>query len=173
MKLASEKEADEIRRHVAAWYEKEAMPWFGSMATSAQMAVAEYVANQQGLTLHKGKVREGADEPIGIDSDEFFKMNLGDLFEPFRTEANKVFDGIMSRHHDHLKDGPALEDCPETGTLCSRCREKQYRTPSGDTCINGHGGEPPLEEEYEVVNEDSSRCCSDWPDCICFELNNV
>ena len=173
MKLASEEEANEIRRHVAAWYEKEVMPWFGSMATSAQMAVAEYVANQQGLTLQEGKVREDADKPVGIDSDEFFKVSLGDLFEPFQTEANKVFDDIMSKHHDHLKDGPALEDCPETGTLCSRCREKQYRTPSGDTCINGHGGEPPLEEEYEVVNEDSSRCCSDWPDCICFELNNV
>lgn len=166
MRLVSEEEANKIWKHVAAWYEKEAMPWFGSMAISAQRAVAEYVANQQGLTLHKGKVREDVDQSIGVDSDEFFKVNLGDLFEPFRVEANKVFDGI-------LKDGPALEDCPETGTLCSRCREKQYRTPSGDTCINGHGGEPPLEEEHEVVNEDSSRCCSDWPDCICFELNNV
>lgn len=33
-----------------------------------------------------------------------------------------------------------------TGTLCSECREPQFETPSGATCVNGHGGADPLEE---------------------------
>jgi hypothetical protein len=32
-----------------------------------------------------------------------------------------------------------------TGTRCSVCGEPQLRSPSGDTCRNGHGGAPPLE----------------------------
>lgn len=166
MKLASKDEYREVWKQAEVWYVEHGALVFCDHLWPSMRAVSEYIANQQGLTLYGSKVRKDVDEPVGIDSDEFFKVTLRDLFEPFQTEANKVFDNI-------LKDGPALEDCPETGTLCSRCREKQYRTPSGDSCINGHGGEPPLEEEYEVVNEDSSRCCSDWPDCICFELNNV
>lgn len=31
----------------------------------------------------------------------------------------------------------------ETGTYCSVCAEEQFETPSGVTCVNGHGGAPP------------------------------
>lgn len=32
----------------------------------------------------------------------------------------------------------------EAGTLCSVCKTKQYVTPHGLACKNGHGGAPPL-----------------------------
>lgn len=34
------------------------------------------------------------------------------------------------------------ENYPHTGFACSECGEPQFRTPSGDTCKNGHGGSP-------------------------------
>jgi hypothetical protein len=30
--------------------------------------------------------------------------------------------------------------------LCGVCKEPQFETPSGVTCVNGHGGADPLEE---------------------------
>ena len=37
-----------------------------------------------------------------------------------------------------------LESCPLNGYRCSVCGQVQYDTPSGDVCINGHGGADPL-----------------------------
>ena len=34
----------------------------------------------------------------------------------------------------------------EVTPLCSVCKEPQFETPSGVTCVNGHGGADPLEE---------------------------
>jgi hypothetical protein len=39
-----------------------------------------------------------------------------------------------------------VTDFPATGTRCSVCGEPQYKTPHGVTCVNGHGGAPPLED---------------------------
>lgn len=33
---------------------------------------------------------------------------------------------------------------PATGTLCSVCGELQFEVPGGASCINGHGGAPPM-----------------------------
>jgi len=41
-----------------------------------------------------------------------------------------------------MKSSRAGLDAP----LCSVCKEPQFETPSGVTCVNGHGGADPLEE---------------------------
>lgn len=54
--------------------------------------------------------------------------------------------GVPDRQPDPLLSGtPPLTSYPDTGLLCSVCKEqgtdsKQYRTPGGDTCAFGHGG---------------------------------
>jgi hypothetical protein len=40
---------------------------------------------------------------------------------------------------------PHEEAFKHVGTRCSICLEPQYKTPSGVTCKNGHGGAPPHE----------------------------
>ena len=41
-----------------------------------------------------------------------------------------------------MKSARAGLDAP----LCGVCKEPQFETPSGVTCVNGHGGADPLEE---------------------------
>ena len=54
-------------------------------------------------------------------------------------------DGVCEREDD--SPSSVFEDFPLAGTLCSVCREPQRGTPSGDSCVNGHGGAPPFEED--------------------------
>jgi hypothetical protein len=39
-------------------------------------------------------------------------------------------------------DAAQWRDAPQ----CSVCKEPQFETPSGVTCVNGHGGADPLED---------------------------
>ena len=59
---------------------------------------------------------------------------LDTKLEHARTEADT----------DHLETNRPLDSWPPAQALCSLCHEPQYRTPSGDCCVNGHGGQVPL-----------------------------
>lgn len=73
--------------------------------------------------------------------------------------------------HEEVKEEPK-EDLFEpkyTGTKCSDCGEPQFESPSGITCINGHGGaEPQVEETTQEeapkeVTEDAPQQQEDKP----------
>lgn len=52
-------------------------------------------------------------------------------------------------------DEPAdTGELKKTGTYCSVCGGPQYSTPAGDTCNNGHGGAPGLDEAPKYQYED-------------------
>ena len=58
MKLMTEKQADEILGIAKDWIENtNANVVFANSKYTAYTAVAEYIANQKGLTLYKGSVR--------------------------------------------------------------------------------------------------------------------
>lgn len=56
---------------------------------------------------------------------------------------------VDSNKIDHaLNKAPVLhgvieDDLEDTGTTCSVCNAKQFNTPGGVTCANGHGGAEP------------------------------
>lgn len=61
--------------------------------------------------------------------------------------AKLLFEEHIARFATPVESlGPQLrhEDFPESGTLCACCHQPQYKTPSGDCCVNGHGGWAPL-----------------------------
>lgn len=42
-------------------------------------------------------------------------------------------------------DEEDIEDAPVLTTRCTVCHEQQFTSPSGNTCPNGHGGDPGYE----------------------------
>ena len=56
-----------------------------------------------------------------------------------RYNAHMAFEAGAS-NEPVIDDYRPLEEFEVVGR-CSVCKEKQYATPSGNTCKNGHGGE--------------------------------
>ncbi len=49
------------------------------------------------------------------------------------------------------KEPPGVGRVEFNGLLCKRCGEKQFETPSGATCKNGHGGEEGVEPKKKIL----------------------
>lgn len=57
-------------------------------------------------------------------------------------------DAVWQRFQERISDVTRFRFL---GTWCSVCHEKQYRSPSGAVCINGHGGAPPETNELFLL----------------------
>lgn len=75
------------------------------------------------------------------------------LIEHYGCELRLVWrddqlDPLWETHKEEkLPGNPQAEEAKHwTGALCSVCGKAQFRTPSGDTCVNDHGGAPPKDE---------------------------
>lgn len=81
-----------------------------------------------------------------VDEDE--ETWDGDYIDPYEAGYNLETLGQEEEEPDLDVNGSAPDNLgalPLTGTLCSVCRNPQYRTPSGETCAFGHGGAPGID----------------------------
>ncbi len=73
--------------------------------------------------------------------------------KPGRTRRKGVETGPGPSSTVPVGDPPAL-----TGFLCSVCGEPQFKTPSGDTCKNGHtGAQPFTQEQWDAARASDSK----------------
>jgi hypothetical protein len=69
------------------------------------------------------------------------------LIKRFPVEEDlEEIPSYVSKHSKEVRVAANASLVYPLDTFCSRCGEKQISTPSGDSCPNGHGGVPPLEE---------------------------
>jgi hypothetical protein len=62
-----------------------------------------------------------------------------------RIEAEIEQTGLDKQSEPQRGFPSTTAEWPRTNTICSVCKEPQYKTPAGPCCTNGHGGAPPLE----------------------------
>lgn len=75
----------------------------------------------------------------------YFDTLEGEITELYRGKYLNSVGAIASKSHEDKEYVDYSED--SVLRYCSDCKSQQFKTPSGWTCINGHGGAEPIYNE--------------------------
>jgi NTP pyrophosphatase (non-canonical NTP hydrolase) len=108
-------------------------------------------------------------ETAGLDLEEAFYSEFTRIMDP------AIMEKVRKRNLDGDKIGFAKPGNNDkgfirfTGTMCSICDCRQFHTPSGVTCPNGHGGVP---EAEDICARGRSCVCTDPSPNTCNAFKN-
>lgn len=112
-------------------------------------------AKNKKVTNKNVKINKTDNDGVGHDSPQFSEFNEtsivknDNLYTKSTAKNTKNFTNVKCKSQAPCNDlSPAELD--HNGLYCKKCLEPQFKTRSGDTCINGHGGEEGIEKKKDV-----------------------